>query len=284
MNRYFILAPREMSGARVRDLLRKYLARGEVVFGIAKEEYVAGFEGQPQFKTLRGDLIRELAEKSKGRLEVAEYAQKNGVQVIEEMNFDRAVIINGSFHRSFHLRPEYEAIEKKGAKIRFESPFIDEGEAKSFAKKFETERTLPRFEKNNIQELIDEEAGRAFITDFQSAAAIVRDDKLIALAHNAVVPYETYAWHYGSSREKYKTPAGDSSRYDAVHAETAALIDAGDRAKGGKLYMRTFPCPHCARNIVHAEVAEVVYELDYGDKYGYNLFDKAGVKYRRFDE
>jgi deoxycytidylate deaminase len=48
--------------------------------------------------------------------------------------------------------------------------------------------------------------------------------------------------------------------------------------------MRTFPCPHCARNIIYAGIKEVVYELDYGDDYGYNLFDKAGVKYRRFDE
>jgi deoxycytidylate deaminase len=284
MKRYFILAPREMSEKRIRDLLRKYLERGKVVFGVAKEEYVAGFEGQPQFKTLKGDLVKKLAEKSGGRLEVVEYAQKDGIETIKWTRFDRAVVVNGSFHRSFHLRPEYEAIAAKGAEVRYESPFVDEMEAKEFAEGFEGERGLSEFAEENMQRILGEEAKRAFITDFQTAAAIVKNGEIVALAHNEVVPYETYAWHWGLSREKHKTPAGDSSHYDAVHAETAALIGAGEKARGGTIYMKTFPCPHCARNIIYAGINEVVYELDYGDDYGYDLFEKAGVKTRRFDE
>jgi len=284
MNKYFVLASREMSEARVKSLLAKYLPRGKVVFGIAKEEFVQGFESQPQFKTLKGDFVKSLADKSKGLLEVVEYAQKDGVAIIGKVDFNRAIIINGSFHRSFHLRPEYDAIIEKGAEVRYESPFTSEDEAKAFAKKFEVKKSLPKFNPKTIQDIIEKESKKAFITDFQTAAAIVKDGEIIALSHNKVVPYETYAWHFGLEREKHKSPPGDSSKYDTVHAETAAMMNAGSGTHGATVYMQTFPCPHCARNILHAGIKEVVYKLDYGDEYGYNLFNRAGVKYRRYSD
>jgi len=285
MHSYFILAPREMSDARVKDLLKKYLPRGQVIFGIAREPFVAGFEDQPQFKTLQGDSVKKLAAKSGGRLTTLTYTQAAGAQIIAQTDFDRAIIINGSFHRSFHLRPEHQAILAKDANIKYESPFISETEAKAFASKFQRNFKLPKFSASDIhiQRILAAESKKAFITDFQTAAAIVKNDELISLAHNAVVPYETYAWHYGNQREKHRTPAGDSSHYDTIHAETAALIKAGDKSRGATLYMRTFPCPHCARNIIYAGIAEIVYELDYGDQYSYNLFNKSGTKYRRFE-
>ncbi|MCL2085366.1 deaminase [Candidatus Saccharibacteria bacterium] len=296
MNKYFVLAPREMSQARIKSLLKKYLPRGKVTFGIAHEKYIAGFENQPQFKTLQGDFVKNLAAKSGGRLTVVEYPQSDGVDMINQLDFNRAIIINGSFHRSFHLRPECDAIISKGAEIRYESPFVDEQEAKDFADKVkQTESrqetsgredllTDSRLSDPSLQEIIKKEASKAFITDFQTAAAVVKDNKIIALAHNTVVPYETYAWHHGLEREKHKSPPGDSSKYDTVHAETAALMEAGPKAKGATLYMQTFPCPHCAKNILYAGIKEVVYELDYGDDYGYNLFSRAGIKYRRYNE
>lgn len=281
MNNYFILAPREMSDARIKQLLKKYLPRGKVTFGIAKEKYIAGFENQPQFKTLSSALLSRLASQSAGRLELFEYAQCDGVKIIEQLDFTHAIVINGSFHRSFHLRPEFAAINSKPAKLKYESPFTDEAEAIRYAKNHNSPRPLPEFSENSIQQILAQESTRAFITDFQTAAAIVKDNQIIALTHNPVVPYETYAWHFGLSREKHQTPAGDSSQYDTVHAETAALLQAGLQAKGATIYMRTFPCPHCARNIVHAGISEVVYQLDYGDRYGYDLFEKANINYRR---
>lgn len=280
----FILAPREMSSARIRDLLKKYLVRTNILFGIAQEGYIQGFENQPQFRTLDAKFINSLAAKSNGRIKVVKYAQGDSLKVINSANFTRAIIINGSFHRSFHLRPEYQAIIDKGAKVKYEPPFLDEAEAKAFA----LSCTIPAPNTNvdiddvSAFSLIRQESVRAFITDFQNAAMVVKAGKVVSLAHNAVVPYETYAWHYGLSREKHQCPPGDSSQYDTIHAETAALIEAGPKAKGSTLYIRTFPCPHCARNIAYAGVSEIVYELDYGDKYGYNLLDKASIKYRRF--
>ncbi|MCL2444537.1 deaminase [Candidatus Saccharibacteria bacterium] len=282
----FILAPREMSDIRVKQLLKKYLARGRVVFGVAEEEFIAGFENQPQFKTLNPGLIKSLATKSNGHLEVLEYPQSKSIEIISSLDFTRAVIINGSFHRSFHLRPEFTAIQSKGAKIKYESPFVDEDEAKTYA----TNHAPPpqnldiEITDTSIQNLIKQTSARAFITDFQTAAAVVKNGKILALSHNLVSPYETYAWHFGISREKHQSPPGSSQHYDATHAETAALIQAGSESNGATLYLGTFPCPHCARNIATAGISEIVYEHDYGDPYSYTLFDRANIKYRRFHE
>jgi deoxycytidylate deaminase len=284
-NKYFILAPREMSSQRVKEILRKYLPRGVVYFGITQEEYVAGFEGQPQFRTLARSAVEELAARSGGRLQIVEYRQADAVEIIKKLDFDRAIVVNGSFHRSFHLRPEYQAIVEKPATVRYVSPFVDEAEAIEFALRFPPAeiKAKPPLDDQKMLEVINQSAAQAFINDFQTAAAIVKDGQLLTVQHNPVVPYETYAWHFGLSREKHADRPGQSDHYDAVHAETTALIAVRpDQARGATIYMRTFPCPHCARNLVFAGIKEIVYELDYGDKYSYNLLDKANVQYRRF--
>ena len=50
--------------------------------------------------------------------------------------------------------------------------------------------------------------------------------------------------------------------YRAVHAETAALLEAarsGKSVQNGILYVTTFPCHECARHLVCAGIAEVLY-------------------------
>ncbi len=49
----------------------------------------------------------------------------------------------------------------------------------------------------------------------------------------------------------------------AVHAEASALLSASGRTVGSTLYVTTFPCHECARHIVFAGVARVVYVESY---------------------
>jgi deoxycytidylate deaminase len=286
--RYFVLAPREMSEARLRQLLRELLVRRPVTFGLAEEAYVAGFEGQPQFKTLSVDKINSLAEKSGGRITLLPYKQKDVVDVVKNLDFDRAIVVNGSHHRSFHLRPEYQAILDKGAMVKYVSPFTDTTEALMTAceltaiQKSDEERPREAADTQAVvKAALQREAARSFDTSFQNAAAVVRLDEIVCLAHNATMPYETYAWHHGLIREKEHCAAGEANHYDTVHAETAVLMEAGMAARGANLYCRTFPCPHCTKNIIFAGIGKVYYELDYGDEYGYNLLKEAGVEYER---
>jgi deoxycytidylate deaminase len=99
--------------------------------------------------------------------------------------------------------------------------------------------------------------------------------------HNCNVQLEDFFW-----------PERAMSWCTAVHAEVAAILAAGIRAKGTTLYATTFPCFQCAEKIAQAGVKAVVFTESYPDvKAGYRLelahisvtrFE--GVRSSRFDE
>lgn len=58
---------------------------------------------------------------------------------------------------------------------------------------------------------------------------------------------------------------------NATHAEINALLQAGSKAKGGKLFVTLQPCFECAKAIINAGIKEVYY-LNYNSKaIRYNL-------------
>ena len=67
-----------------------------------------------------------------------------------------------------------------------------------------------------------------------------------------------------------------------LHAEENALLEAGNsRSAGATLYCCTCPCLGCAKKIVQARVARVVYGKSYGgahlDDLSRQIFDSAGI-------
>lgn len=70
----------------------------------------------------------------------------------------------------------------------------------------------------------------------------------------------------------------------AVHAEQNALIQAGTNSRGSTLYSTIVPCPICARMLLNAQVARVVYIDDYSDLAGVELLKQAGVKVTRLNK
>ena len=69
---------------------------------------------------------------------------------------------------------------------------------------------------------------------------------------------------------------------DVLHAESNALMKlaANPRAgaQGGTLYVTDSPCAECAKLIVQAKIARVVYRREYRIKDGVDLLRKYGVK------
>ncbi len=67
-----------------------------------------------------------------------------------------------------------------------------------------------------------------------------------------------------------------------VHAELAALTDAARRGvavQDATLYVTTFPCHECSRNIVAAGIARVVYVEPYGKSLASKLYSKRSVDF-----
>ena len=64
----FIAPSREMSTNRFTQIIKENLPDGNIVVGNALEDYIDGFEGQPQFKTLKLETIKPIIEKSHFKL------------------------------------------------------------------------------------------------------------------------------------------------------------------------------------------------------------------------
>ena len=64
----------------------------------------------------------------------------------------------------------------------------------------------------------------------------------------------------GESFKEWMHPNRNMELCTAIHAEERAILSLGDRsAKGGTLYVTTFPCFQCARMILDAEISKIVY-------------------------
>nr|AIA17187.1 Unknown Function [uncultured bacterium] len=87
----FIAAPRELSATRFTQLVKEYLPKGNILLGFAKEEYVLGFEEQPQFRMLKAETVQSIIDKvnnspSKYKIATLAYAQRDLLHVIKGLS------------------------------------------------------------------------------------------------------------------------------------------------------------------------------------------------------
>src|SRR5260221_559617 len=115
----FIAAPRELSAKRFTQLVKEYLPKANLVLGTAKEKYVDGFDGQPQFRMLEKDSVDTTiglvnASAAKHKIYTLSYFQRELPYILEKIDFTNVLLVNGSWQFSFHLRPEYYTLVRRG--------------------------------------------------------------------------------------------------------------------------------------------------------------------------
>lgn len=300
----FVAAPREMSIRRITLLFKEYIPKANLIIGIAKEPYIDGFDGQPQFKALQhSDELQELINKvnespSRHKIYTLHYFQREAQYIFEKIRFQRVLLVNGSWQHSFHTRAEYYAIVNNKIEYSYISPFIDESEAHEHElavnKKLQAEAwpktpSGPQTE-NQMLALANQSAKLSFDHTFQTGVTlgkrIGKSNKYIFLTHayNKVVPFQTYAMLYGAEREKHFSPVNDLNFYDTVHAEVMMLIEVQKSRLdigGSTLFINLLPCPHCARMLTQTDVSEIVYSQVHSDGYAIQMLEKDGKKVRR---
>lgn len=301
LNATFIVAPREVSIARFTTLVKAYLRKGNIILGISQESYVQGLEGQPQFRMLQAKTVRGVIAKVNAqggfphKIYTLAYFQRELPHLFEKLRFREVVLVNGSWYQSFHTLPAYYALIKNGAPYSMVSPFLDEAEARSYqaAVSPELEALLSAPIAKTVSETAMMQAALdvakfSFDYTFQTGAVLgkktSRGYTFLARAANDVVPYQTYAWHHGSSREQHFSPPGDLNYYDAIHAEMNLLVEAQRQninVAKTTLFMSLLPCPTCARVLSRAAIGEVVYRLDHSDGYAVSLLTATGKLVRR---
>lgn len=291
----FIAAPREMSVKRLTQLVKTYLPQGNILLGLAKEPFVLGLEDQPQFRMLQADTVQALIDKvnaasPKYKIYTLTYFQRDLVFVLEKLTFKQILFVNGSWKHLFHTLPPYFTLANKRINYELISPFANEAEAEQYAKKYDAgfPELKGAFTAKQMMDLADQTAAQSFDNGFQTGVVLGRKTgikyEFVARAFNAVVPYQTYAWHHGASRETHFSPMHDTNHYDTIHAEVSLIIQAQKRGldlRGTTLFINLLPCPHCARMFTQTDIAEFVYARDHSEGYGFNLLTRSGKKVTR---
>lgn len=294
-NLIFIAGGREMSKERVKNLIETYgQDQNYLIFGVLKDLYIPEMEFA-QFKSLKmqvvSKVIDSLGEIGMGKVRILNHRHEDIQYVIPELKPKKVIFINGSYKRAIHLRTEYWKAMDVEAKTIMESPFLNEIEALSYEKKIKRSKSykvlVDKFKIYTEKEFLDlaeKTSSRSFDWIFPNGAVLAEKNKPVILAHNAVLPYETYSALHGSLREINKSPAGDQNFYDTNHAEIELLEKARRRRvglRGKTLYVTTFPCPSCSRILSRTELSAIVYSLPYSDNYGINLLTKSGIKIKQ---
>lgn len=121
----------------------------------------------------------------------------------------------------------------------------------------------------------------------QVAAIIVSDRRIISTGYNGTPRGIRNCYEGGCPRCAGEVGSGHNlSECICAHAEENAIVQAayhGISVRGGVLYCTISPCLLCAKMIINAGIAEVVYEHEYHfSKQTRSLLREAGVKCRRF--
>jgi dCMP deaminase len=126
---------------------------------------------------------------------------------------------------------------------------------------------------------------RSTCTRRQIGALIVSDvGEIKSTGYNGNPRGVPHCEEMGCIRDKMNIPSGTRlETCTAGHAEQNALMQAGTNARGSTLYSTIVPCPICARMILNAQIARVVYIGDYSDLSGLELLEQAGVAVTRMD-
>lgn len=293
----FIAASRELSAARFTELVKTYLPKGNIVVGIAKEPFVLGFEGQPQFRTLSTATIQPTIEKvnksnSPHKIYILKYYQQETEYIFEKLKWQKVILVNGSWQYAFHTQKPYYILVNRTTPFEYISPFSDEQEAKAYEKNLEPTLVQPHtngvFSEEEMMNIAAKAAKGSYDYNFQTGVALGKREgtgyTVLATAYNAVVPYQTYAMHHGASREQHFSPPNDLNHYDTVHAEVCLLLKAQQEKinlTNTTLFINLMPCPVCSRMFAKTPIAEFVYQQDHSDGYAVKMLEAAGKQVKR---
>ena len=120
-------------------------------------------------------------------------------------------------------------------------------------------------------------------------AIIVKNKRVIATGYNGAPQGIRSCVDKGEClRQKLNIASGTMQEICyAVHAEQNAIIQAaryGINISGATLYCTHQPCVICAKMIINAGIARVVYKEGYPDEFSLRLFAEAGTKLEKFED
>jgi len=123
----------------------------------------------------------------------------------------------------------------------------------------------------------------------QVGAVLVKDRRLLTTGYNGPPKGMAHCDELGGCfREQQQIPSGQRQELcRALHAEQNAILQAavhGVSLDGGiTCYSTNQPCVTCAKMLINANVARIVYEGDYPDALAVEMLREAGVELDRWN-
>jgi len=117
-------------------------------------------------------------------------------------------------------------------------------------------------------------------------AVVVKEKRVLTTGYNGAPKGLRHCREAGCVRMENHIESG--TRHElcrGVHAEQNAVIQAayfGVSIKGSTIYTTNFPCVMCAKILVNAGIAEIVYKDDYVDELSKNVLEESRVAVRRY--
>lgn len=133
-----------------------------------------------------------------------------------------------------------------------------------------------------LEGLVRKEAAKSHCQIIKNACAAVKNNKVLLIAHNRILPDEEFCEREGCVRKKLGLGGGRQLEHcSAVHAEANLIAQAarkGISLEGATLYVTTFPCSMCARSIAVSGIKKIVYFDNYVYENGREILESAGVE------
>ena len=123
-------------------------------------------------------------------------------------------------------------------------------------------------------------ATRATCLHRRVGAVIVRGKQIVSTGYNGAAAGRPHCLEIGCAREG--VPSGKNMELcRGSHAEQNAISFAaryGIAIEGATLYCTLFPCSACAKSIINAGIARVIYEVEYCDPLGREILSLIEVR------
>jgi dCMP deaminase len=116
-------------------------------------------------------------------------------------------------------------------------------------------------------------------------AVLVKEKRILATGYNGAPSGLRHCLDLGCLREQNNVPSGERHELcRGLHAEQNSIIQAalhGVSVKDATLYCTNHPCVICAKMIINAGVAKVIFREGYSDQLSEEMLQEAGVSVRK---
>ncbi|MBS3957706.1 MAG: cytidine/deoxycytidylate deaminase family protein [Clostridiales bacterium] len=129
--------------------------------------------------------------------------------------------------------------------------------------------------------IADQVSGRSTCLRRQTGAVLVRDRRILATGYNGTPTGLRHCEDVGCLRDQREIPSGSHHELcRGIHAEQNAVIQAarhGIVIDGATVYSTHQPCVLCAKILINAGVADIVFRDSYPDALAEEICAEAGV-------